>query len=379
MKKVLFLAVLFIFSLSAFAYGGEYRTSPIRLSVLGAMSDQDGSHWYYYASLPPRVNRVIGLDFGLFASKIDILYGLQLSGVSSIKEEGTGIQLSMLYSYSADIAGLQLSGGLTVNEKMRGLQIGAISSASSDFRGIMFGGLFAVSGDNNSKILQMSAGAVYTGDFTGILFGGIFNYSKNMTGLQASAGFTIASRDVKGIQIAGIGSFADEIKGIQAAVVACYADEIKWVQAAGLFSGAASFTGIQIGGIAAYAGDESTGVQVTCGAGGGSVKGLSIVPIRLFAYQKKGNTGVVASVISFGGDYFGDDYMVKGVHLGGLNIGGGNIKGVQAGAINHATELNGLQIGFINYAKKLDGIQIGVVNIASNAKIKVLPLVNLKF
>jgi hypothetical protein len=164
-------------------------------------------------------------------------------------------------------------------------------------------------------------------DIRGVQSAGIMNNSRNVQGLQGAGIFNI-SRDIRGLQGAGIFNMAGKVEGIQAAGIFNMADgSIRGLQGAGIFNQASSqLQGVQAAGIANISTDMS-GVQ------GAGIFNISQDIIGLQA----------AGIFNIATD-------VNGVQAAGIFNVGRNVRGIQIGLVNVADSINGPQIGLVNIA-----------------------------
>jgi len=126
------------------------------------------------------------------------------------------------------------------------LAAGAIGNITRDVAGIEGAGIF--------NIARMVRGAQGAGVFNivegieGAQGAGVFNISGNAgRAVQGAGVFNIASGEMKGVQGAGVFNIAENIGGIQGAGVFNIAAKVAGVQAAGVFNSADSVVGAQIG------------------------------------------------------------------------------------------------------------------------------------
>ncbi len=144
--------------------------------------------------------------------------------------------------------------------------------------------------------------------------GAIGNLSRDIEGVEGAGVFNI-TRDVRGVQGAGVFNIARDVRGIQSAGVFNIVDrDLKGVQGSGVFNIVR-----------------------------GKVRGLQ-----------------GAGVFNIAGEI--DGFQAAGV----FNISGRVAGGQAAGIFNQAELVSGVQIGLVNIARHIDGIQIGLVNIAGN-------------
>ena len=121
MKKMLAVfAVMVVCSGPVFA-----AFTPLKLSLFSPLA------------LPP-VDKVYGIDIGIFATRSDEVKGIQLGWFQATTTKLYGIQNSIL-SRSTEATGLQIGfGNITFNE-MNGLQIGVVNGASHQMNGLQLG------------------------------------------------------------------------------------------------------------------------------------------------------------------------------------------------------------------------------------------------
>lgn len=167
---------------------------------------------------------------------------------------------------------------------------------------------------------------VYNGSDDSIFNLGIVgSYGHNISALQFSHVFNIATGNIFGGQVAGVFNIASE--------------QVNGAQSAGVFN----------------LGKDNAGAQVA----------------GVFNLTKFMNGIQLAGVMNIGKE-------INGTQLAGVGNVGKVIDGAQiAGAINIANEVNGVQVsGFMNIAKKVDGMQIGVMNIVDECNGMTLGLIN---
>lgn len=129
------------------------------------------------------------------------------------------------------------------------------------------------------------------------------------------------------------------------------------IQAAGFFNRSASFTGIQIAGLANRT--------------EGGFRGIQVAAIANFGENLRQMTGLQIALHNTA-------EMVEGMQLGLVNFATGVVGG-QIGLYNRAEIVRGFQIGFANACSVLQGIQIGVGNHTDGTEIDWIPLFNLGF
>ena len=193
----------------------------------------------------------------------------------------------------------------------------------------------------------------------------------------------IIRKDVKGIQIAGIGNVVGQnIQGVQFSGLFNYdRGSLKGVQIAGISNMLKdSLAGTQIAGIGNTANGHLKGVQFAGlynyaeeNVGGTQVSGLmnlatkDVQSLQLAgAYNKAGNVGgtQVAGLVNY------STGTVKGVQVAGFANKAKTVEAFQLSGIANLVEesVSGAQIsGFLNYAQYVGGSQIGLINIADSA------------
>jgi hypothetical protein len=214
---------------------------------------------------------------------------------------------------------------------------------------------------------------------------------------------------VDGVQLAGVGAFAEIVDGGQIGGAVSLAGRVDGAQIAGAaavsqgtvegtqIAGAvviagASIDGVQIGGAAAVAGGRIDGAQLAGAAAiaGGRVDGVQAAGAAAIARSVDGFQTAGAVTLSAGdvdgfqiaGAVAGAGGNVDGFQIGGavsavrgnldglqmagaVNVAGGKVDGAQiAGGLNIGGDVDGLQLAPFNVAGRLDGVQVGVVNVA---------------
>ena len=149
--------------------------------------------------------------------------------------------------------------------------------------------------------VSVAAGAIgnLSRDIEGVEGAGVFNITRDVRGLQGAGVFNIA-RDARGLQNAGVFNIVDlDLKGVQGSgVFNIVRGKVRGLQGAGVFNIADGIDGFQAAGI--------------------------------------------------------------------FNIAGRVTGGQAAGIFNQADRVSGVQIGLVNIARHIDGVQLGLVNIAGN-------------
>lgn len=171
-------------------------------------------------------------------------------------------------------------------------------------------------------------------DVDGVRFSLLYAENAKISGLDIGAGVNRAW-GMTGIQIAGV--MNDTARNYTAA---------NGIQIAGLGSTADNLSGIQIGGFGNGVTKDATGIQIGgVGNVAGTIHGIQIAGIYNLNYVQNSS--------------------VTGLQLSGL--------------FSFAENVTGVQIGLFNECSKLNGVQIGILNHAANARFPFLPIINTQF
>lgn len=164
----------------------------------------------------------------------------QIGGFNHSKKDFTGaFQLGVMNG-----TGRLMHEGDDSKRRFAGLaQIGVANSAQN-FYGITQVGAASFTGSKFGGVVQIGALAAYAQDFTGLAQIGGVVASEQSRGLQIGAG-AINFREHNGLQLGVLGNYSRDITGAQIGVVNI-AREVKGVQI-GVFNEAKSLRGLQIG------------------------------------------------------------------------------------------------------------------------------------
>lgn len=165
-------------------------------------------------------------------------------------------------------------------------------------------------------------------------------------GLHALVGYTDGSRfaSVSGV----IDSQREFASGIQIAGVAAFAGKVD--------------TGIQIGGAGAISRGATTGVQIggAVTSSAGDLEGLQIAGAVATARRDTSGLQIAGAGAVTSGE-------LHGLQIAGATSIAGRVRGLQiAGGATIGGDVEGMQIGVINIAKKMRGVQVGVINISGD-------------
>ncbi len=180
-----------------------------------------------------------------------------------------------------------------------------------------------------------------------ISFNVIWGRNAGVQGLEAGMLNSITD-DVKGVQIAGLGStVGGAVNGLQASGLFCATNgDMTGLQAAGMFNTADNVEIMQAAGLANVARGDVKGLQAA---------GLANVTAG------KSEGGQVAGAINFSKN------DVIGVQASGLLNYASDVNGVQiASLLNIAKEVKGTQIALVNISESVEGVPIGFLNIVKN-------------
>jgi len=161
----------------------------------------------------------------------------------------------------------------------------------------------------------------------------------------AAGAIGVISRDIYGLQAAGVLGIARNVAGFQGAGVFSLATgDVRGFQGAGVFSLAEGrVDGCQWSGVFNIAEGGIAGVQ---GAGV-----FNIAEDAQSPFQAAGVFNIAENI---------DGVQLAGVFNAAEDVDGGQI----AAIVNVADDVEGFQIGLVNIADRLDGIQLGLINIA---------------
>ncbi len=297
--KTALLAALILFSpvLAQAEESGSGGASPVRLSLLGSLSDNESAHSYLYGTLPFDVDRVYGLDVGLLVTNVETIWGLQLSPVAMAETAGV-LQVGLAVGYAEEMYGVQFGSLVAVGESIWGLSLAGLGSYYEELEGIQLSGLASIAED-----------------IAGLQYGSLAAGADEVEGGQLSL-LGVGAGSVTGFQLGGAVSFADRVTGLQ----------LGGAVAMG------SVTGVGLSALRLFSmqDDPSAGIIINgIGFGGDYFEDEYMV------------TGLQLGAFNIGG---GD---IKGVQASAINHAT-FANGLQFGLINYASKLNGLQIGIIN-------------------------------
>lgn len=291
-----------------------------------------------------------GLDIGFWNASVESASGIQLAIYRNETRIFKGIQFALWNAETGQTGGFQFAGVSTDAQDLTGIQLTGLLGRARAVNGFQIAGLSAVSESENDEVwtkgLQM---ALYEAR------------AENLSGIQLAGGFSEASWNAHGIQLALLFSEARYLHGIQFGGLTGRAKEASGIQLAGLLARTEiDFHGfLQMGGILAQSGDLDGALQMSVGVcnAEGLAHGLQISGLGNMAGSLHG-LGLAA----------------------GWNYSFEDINGVQAAVIyNQARFVNGVQIGLINHCERLGGLQIGLINSEYESPVRYLPFVRANF
>lgn len=220
------------------------------------------------------------------------------------------------------------------------------------------------------KGVQLSGVASYANEMHGFQMGGLANFVKfDASGLMASALINAVGGESKGLLLSAITNVSGkEFKGVSlAGILNLSTDNFKGVQLAGILNASAGkLKGVQTS-LISNVGIDVTGIQssMVCNIAADKVTGLQLAGIANAtmnadkAFQLSSLTNICLDTMN-------------GVQLS-LGNYAENVKGTQIGLVNLATgKVNGWQIGFVNHSKDTTAHKIGLVNIHPKTKIQAM-------
>ena len=234
--------------------------TPFRLGIAGR------------AGLPPKYERLYGLDISVVSGFSNGAYGIQVAGFANTEDESApddwtgGIEVAGLFNVVKNMGGIQVGGVVNTGNSMYGIQVGGlfnlqdemyglcvggIANAGRDFKTMDYAGGIQIGGLANAarkvEALQIAGLANNDGTAAGILIAGLFNNCKKMEGLQISGMWNIASERMIGLQISAfnINEGVGRMEGMQIGVINV-SNEITGVQI-GMLNYTRRLRGLQIG------------------------------------------------------------------------------------------------------------------------------------
>lgn len=268
-------------------------------------------------------------------------------------------------------------------------------------------------------------------DIVGLQLAGYDGYVRELYGAQAAFFFTSSSKRLIGLQMSGIGNFADNIPfGFQVVGLANYVKSdlglggqlagfcnecqtVNGVQAALAWNQCVSGVGLQMA-IANTAIQDFTGAQFGLfnwgeGQSGRIEKNHEVLDGRIQSYGRPANFhqgvrdmhGLQAGLVNKASNLYGIQCgliwndannasglqfgalntveTMTGLQIGLLNVHSDTMTGVQLGLFNRTRDMTGLQLGFFNWAETMVGIQLGLFNSIKKGFLPLSPFINANF